>query len=187
MVDVAKALQRLGYDYHDYAFLDTSAIPWGANTIGMYVVGTNANVVVPAPPNLAALMAVVPAPPGPATAIGPQYPWPYEGAGPAQAHQVPAATPMNPAPAQRTRILVVGQNDLDVWFLDRRLVNFLSAWFTLFPAAAALGPTAGAWPLPAVTPLIGGRESEELSQWIWMFFQRDVADADVDAHVWIEG
>jgi len=189
MVDQAsKAKQFEGFDLNDYVFIDSSANPYGANNVGLYVVGTQANVVVPLPPNIAALMAAVPVPAAgqPPTSIGPQYPWAYEGV-PSQAHLAPANTPSNPAPAQRTLIRVIN-NDMNVYFLNDRLLNYLVAFLVVNPDLAALGPTAGFWPLPLAVTLqveVGMYEFER--KWRWLLYQRTVADADGDLELWIEG
>ena len=180
MVDKAKATQFQGFDFNDYAFLDTSVNPFGANAIGIYVAGANARLAM-----LSLMMAATPAPTpgGPVTNIGPQYAWPFHGSGPGPT----AAMPVNVAPVQRTLFRVVN-NDINVYLLDDRLANYLLAWLALNPDAAALGPTAGGWPLPVAVPLqvaVGLYEFER--KWIWLMYQRAVAGADGDLHVYMEG
>ena len=202
MVNEGKANQFEGFDFNDYAFIDSSANPLGANNIGIYVVGTNANAqvapAVPIPPlgNIPFLMSQVPAPTpgGPLTSIGPQYPWPYEGSVPA-----PAAVPglgalgltniLNVAPAQKTLIRVV-TNDIYVYFIDRRLANYLYNAWTIVAAIQALSGTFAApiWPVPTPVLLqadIGQYEFER--KWIWLLYVRAAAGADADLHVYMEG
>ena len=188
MVDQsAKSSQFEGFDFNDYVFLDSSAqgLP---NNIFLYVVGTQANALVALPPNLAALMIGVPAPTvgGPRTSIGPQFPWPYEGSGPAQRHLAPVNTPTNPAPAQRTLIRVIN-NDMNIYFLNERMLNFLSAFLVAAPDLAA-GPILGFWPLPLPVTLqveVGLYQFER--KWRWLLWERTVDDADGDLELWIEG
>ena len=180
MVKETKTRQFEGFDFNDYAFIDTSANPFGANAVGIYVAGTNARLAV-----LSLLMAATPAPTpgGPATFIGPQYAWPFHGGAPGPT----AALPTNVAPVQRTLFRVVN-NDVNVYLFDERLANYLLAWLGLNPNAAALGPTAGGWPLPVAVPLqvaVGLYEFER--KWIWLMYQRAVADADGDLYVYMEG
>ena len=135
-----------------------------------------------------------PAPGGPPTSIGPQYPWPYEGAAPA-----PAAVPglaaigltniLNVAPVQKTLMRVI-TNDMYVYFLDRRLANYLYNAWTIVPAIQALSGTFAApiWPVPVPVLLeadVGLYEFER--KWIWLLYARAVADADADIHVYMEG
>ena len=190
MVNQAKATQFQGFDVNDYVFIDSSENPFGLNTIGIYVVGTQANALVAPPPNLAALMIAtrVPAAGEPATSIGPQFPWAYEGSGPAQRHRAPVNTPINPMPAQRTLIRVIN-NDMNVYFLNDRLLAFLAAFLVAFPDQAAAGPTAGFWPLPVPVTLqveVGLYQFER--KWRWLLWQT-VPDvfADGDLELWIEG
>ena len=193
MVNQPNARQFEGFDVNDYVFLDSSAIPVNPNNIALYVVGTQANALVPAPPNLAALMIATPVPTrgGPPTSIGPQFPWAYEGAGPVQGHLAPANTPINPMPAQRTLIRVIN-NDMNVYFLNARLLAFLEAFLIAFPNAAAAGPDpvppGGAWPLPLPVTLqveVGLYQFER--KWKWLLWERTVDDADGDLELHIEG
>jgi len=184
MVGQEKSKQSEGFDLNDYLLIDTSANPYGANNIGFIVAGQGVNAVVPLPPNMAALMLAPPAPPA---GMGPQYPWPYEGI-PGQNHTVPANMPINPAHVQRTTFRVSNQNDINVWFLDQRLANYLSGFLSRFPVQAALGPTAGFWPLPVAVPLYGAVGNYTFDRkWVWLFYQRAVADADVDLEVYMWG
>ena len=192
MVNEAQARQFSGFDLNDYVFIDSSANVFGANNIGFYVVGTQANVIVPFPPNIAALMAAVP-PPGPGlpiTNIGPQFPWPAEGNALAQPANVPALQPnlwLNPSPAHRTLIRVINQN-MNIAFFDQRMAVFLIAFLAANPAAALAGPTAGFWPMPVFETLQVQIQPYQFERkWIWMFWQRTVADADGDLELWIEG
>ena len=183
MVKLDKATQFLGFDYNDYVLIDTSNpvfTPWGANNLGFYVAGTAARATA-----LSALMALTPAPtPGsPVTAIGPQYAWPYHGGVPGPT----AFLPINTAPVQRTLFRVI-TNDMNVYFVDERLGAFILAFLAVNPAAVGLGPTAGAWPMPVPVLLeadVGMYEFER--QWVWMFYERTVDDADADLHVYMEG
>lgn len=180
MVKFDKATQFLGFDYEDYVLIDSSLNPWGANNLGLYIAGTMARATA-----LSALMALtpVPTPGGPITAIGPQYEWPFHGgvAGPT------AALPINTVPVQRTMFRVI-TNDMNVYFVDERLAGFILAFLALNPAAVGLGPTAGGWPMPVpvlLEAVIGQYEFER--QWIWLFWERAVDDADADVHVYMEG
>ena len=189
MVNVSKARQFEGFDVNDYVLIDSSANPFGANAVGIYVVGTQANALVPIPPNLAAVMIATPVPTrgGPATSIGPQFPWAYEGSGPAQRHRAPVNTPINPMPAQRTLIRVIN-NDMDVYFFNDRIMAFLAAFLVAVPDAAAAGPTPGAWPLPLPETLqveVGLYQFER--KWKWLLWERTVDDADGDLELHIEG
>jgi len=184
MVGQEKSKQVEGFDLNDYVLIDTSANPYGANNIGFIVAGQGVNAPVLVPPNLAAVMLAVPAPPA---NIGPQYPWPYEGI-PGQSHVVPANMFINPAPVQRTTFRVSNQNNINVWFLDQRLANYLSAFLRLNPALAAAGPTAGFWPLPVAVPLYGAVGNYTFERkWVWLFYQRAVAGVDVDLEVYMWG
>ena len=191
MVNEAQARQFSGFDLSDYVLIDTSATPFTLQNIGFYVVGTQANVQVLAPiPNIAALMAAVPAPGAglPITNIGPQFPWPAEGNALAQPPVVPPAQPnlgLNPSPAHRTLIRVIN-NDMNVAFMDQRMAAFLVAFLAANPAAALGGPFF--WPLPVFETLrvaVGQYQFER--KWIWIFWQRTVAAADGDLELWIEG
>ena len=182
MVDQRKSTQSEGFDLNDYVLIDTSANPYGANAVGFIVAGQATNTAA-FPPNMAAVMAATPLPPG-QTNIGPQYPWAYDGV-PGQLHTVPANMPTNPAPVQRATFRVSNQNNILVWFLDERLANYLSAFLRLNPALAAAGPTAGFWPLPVAVPLYGAVGNYTFDRkWVWLFYQRAVADADVDLEVY---
>lgn len=184
MVGLERSKQFEGFDLNDYVLIDTSANPWGADNIGFIIAGQGVNTVVALPPNIAALMAAVPAPPA---GFGPQYPWPYEGI-PGQPHAVPANMPINPAPVQVTTFRVSNQNNINVWFLDQRLANYLAAFLRLQPALALAGPTAGFWPLPVAVPLYGAVGNYTFHRkWVWLFYQRAVAQTDVDLEVYMEG
>ena len=79
-------------------------------------------------------------------------------------------------------------NDMNVYFVDERLGATILAFLALNPAAVVLGPTAGLWPMPVPVPLeavIGQYEFER--QWVWLFWERAVDDADADLHVYMEG
>ena len=183
MVGQERSKQSEGFDYNDYVLIDTSANPYGANNIGYIVAGQAINTVVALPPNLAALMAQTPLPPG-QTSFGPQYPWPYEGV-PGQLHTVPAGMPVNPAHVQRTTFRVSNQSDINVWFLDQRLAGYLSAFLKAQPAAALAGPSAGFWPLPVAVQLYGAVGNYTFDRkWVWLFYERAVVDADVDLEVY---
>ena len=202
MVNEVEARQFEGFDFNDYAFIDTTLNPLGANNIGIYVAGTNANAqvapAVPIPPlgNIPFLMAQVPAPApgGPPTSIGPQYPWPYEGVGPAPVAvnglaALGLTNPLNVAPVQKTLIRVV-TNDMYVYFLDRRLANYLHNAWVLAPAIQALSGTFAVpiWPVPVPVLLeadVGLYEFER--KWIWLLYARTAADVDADLHVDMEG
>lgn len=181
MVKFEDAKQFLGFDYNDYVFIDTSEDNpvWGANNIGLYIAGTMARATA-----LSGMMALTPAPTpgGPALAIGPQYAWPFHGVpGPT------AALPLNTAPVQRTLFRVITA-DMNVYFVDERLGAYILAFLALNPAAAPLGPTAGGWPMPVpmlLEAIIGQYEFER--QWVWLFWERTVDDADADLHVYMEG
>ena len=187
MVGAEKSKQSEGFDINDYVLIDTSANPYGVDAIGFIVAGQATNTVVAAPPNMAAMMVATPNPPGPATNMGPQYPWPYEGL-PGQLHAVPANMPINPASVQRTTFRVNNQNNINVWFLDQRLANYLSAFLRLNPALAIAGPTAGFWPLPVAVPLYGAVGNYTFDRkWVWLFYQRANAGVDVDLEVYMWG
>lgn len=184
MVKLAKATQFLGFDYNDYVLLQTALIPWPpfpfADNLGLYIAGTAARASA-----LSALMALTPAPTpgGPIIAIGPQYAWPFHGGAPGPL----AALPLNTAPVQRTLFRVI-TNDMNVYFVDERLGVFILAFLALNPAAAAMGPTLGGWPMPVPVLLeaaIGQYEFER--QWVWLFYERAAAGADADLHVYMEG
>lgn len=180
MVHATKARQFEGFNLNDYVFIDSSVNPWGANNLGMYIAGTQARATV-----LSAVMALVPAPTvgGPPTAIGPQYAWPFHGGGPGPT----AAMPTNTIEVQRTLIEVV-TNDMNVYFVDERLANYILAFLAANPGAGALGPTGGAWPMPVAVLLraaVGLYEFER--KWIWLFYERAVDDADSDLYVYMEG
>ena len=180
MVGLEKSKQFEGFDFNDYAFIDTSANPYGANAVGIYVAGTNARLAM-----LSLLMMATPVPTvgGPVTSIGPQYAWPFHGG----AGGPTAALPTNVAPVQKTLFRVV-TNDVNVYLFDEKLANYLLAYLALNPDLAALGPTAGAWPMPVAVPLqvaVGLYEFER--KWIWLMYQRAVADADGDLYVYMEG
>jgi len=186
MVKFTDAKQFLGFDYNDYVFIDTSEDNpvWGANNIGMYIAGTMARSLPPLPPTVLQTMmnaVPLPTPGGPVTSIGPQYAWPFHGV------PGPAAMPLNTAPVQRTLFRVI-TNDMNVYFVDERLGAYILAFLALNPAAVALGPTAGGWPMPVPVLLeaaIGQYEFER--QWVWLFWERAVDDADADLHVYMEG
>lgn len=179
MVGSERSKQDEGFDYNDYILIDTSANPYGADNIGFIVAGQATNATA-----LSLLMQATPLPPGAPGNIGPQYPWPYEGV-PGQLHAVPANMPINPATVQRTTFRVSNQNNINVWFIDRRMAEYLSAFFRLFPAAALAGPTAGGWPLPVAVPLYGVVGNYTFNRkWVWLLYQRAVAGADVDLEVY---
>lgn len=186
MVRFTEAKQFLGFDYNDYVLLQTALIPWGPNTIGMYIAGTMARALPPLPPTvLSALMAATPLPTlgSPVTAIGPQYAWPFHGGAPGP---VPAL-PLNTAPVQRTMFRVI-TNDMNVYFVDERLGAYILVFLAANPAAVAAGPLAGGWPMPVpvlLEAVIGQYEFER--QWVWLFYERTVDDADADLHVYMEG
>jgi hypothetical protein len=180
MVKFEKATQFLGFDYNDYVLIQTALNPFGANNLGLYIAGTAARAAA-----LSALMALtpMPTPGGPPLAIGPQFAWPFHGVAPGPL----AVLPLNTAPVQRTLFRVI-TNDMNVYFVDERLGAVILAFLALNPAAAALGPTAGGWPMPVAVLLeavIGQYEFER--QWVWLFWERAVADADADLHVYMEG
>ena len=212
MVNESKAKQFEGFDYNDYVLTDTSEWLWNgvaaANGIQMYVAGTQANlqVAMPAPPipplaNIAWTMAQTPQPVagGPATSIGPQYPWPFHGTAggppalPALALNA-LTNPLNNTPVQKTLFRVI-TNDIYVYFLNRKMATYLYTVLSAAPALAAAGPgvvVAGVivpnWPLPVPVLLeadVGLYESER--KWIWLLYVRAVADADADLHVYMEG
>jgi len=184
MSDLEKTTQHEGFDANDYVLIDTSANPYGADNIGFIVAGQGTNTPVPLPPNMAALLAAIALPPA---SIGPQYPWPYEGT-PGQLHTVPANMPINPAHVQRTTFRVSNQNDVNVWFLDQRLANYLSVFLRAQPVAALLGPSAGFWPLPVAVPLHGVVGNYTFDRkWVWLFYQRATAQNDVDLEVYMWG
>ena len=209
MVNESNAKQFEGFDYNDYVFLDTSAWAWAgavapANNIQIYIAGTQANlqVAMPAPPipplaNMAWTMAQIPQPAagGPATSIGPQYPWPYHGTGPGPVAMPAFVTnglinPLNVAPVQKTLIRVV-TNDMLVYFLNQKMATYLYTVLNAAPALAVLGPgtvAARFWPLPVPVLLeadVGLYEFER--KWIWLLFVREAVDADADLHVYMEG
>jgi hypothetical protein len=184
LVDDVRTKQDEGFDFYDYAYLDTSANPYGANNIGVYVAGAQARA-----STLSAFMALTPLPTlgGPPQNIGPQYAWPYQGGVAGQGHAFPLLTPTNVAPAQRTRFRV-RTADVIVAYLDERTIQFLSAWLAAFPAQAVLGPTAGLWPLPVFKPLYAAVGNYTFDKkWIWLLYQRRVAGADGDLEVYAEG
>jgi hypothetical protein len=184
MVGAEKSKQVEGFDLNDYVLIDTSANPYGADAIGFIVAGQGVNAPVALPPNMAALMLANPPPPA---GFGPQYPWPYEGI-PGQLHTVPANMPINPAHVQRTTFRVSNLNNILVWYLDRRLAEYLSAFLRQFPAAALAGPTAGFWPLPVAEPLYGAVGNYTFERkWVWLFYQRAVPGVDVDLEVYMRG
>ena len=183
MVNEIKAVQPEGFDLYDYVYLDSSANPYGANAIGIYVAGAAARAA-----TLSALMALTPNPVagGPAQNIGPQYAWPYHGGAPGQLHGFPLLTPTNVAPVQRT-LFRVRTADMIVAFLDERTVAYLSAWLAAVPAAAVLGPTAGLWPIPIFEPLYAAVGNYVFDKkWVWLLYQRRVAgvDADLEVYSW---
>jgi len=63
----------------------------------------------------------------------------------------------------------------------------LLAWLGLNPNAAALGPTAGGWPLPAAVTVHPGVLYEFERKWIWLLYARAVAGQDSDVEIWVEG
>ncbi len=81
---------------------------------------------------------------------------------------------------------------MNVYFLNDRLLNFLSAFLLAFPGVAP-DPTppplgVGGWPLPLPVTLqveVGLYEFER--KWRWLLWQRTVPDADGDLELWIEG
>ena len=196
MVNEVDARQFEGFDYNDYVFADTSAWQWNGvaapNNIQIYIAGTQANAA-----TLAAALAALPQPipGGPATSIGPQYPWPYHGTAGA-----PVALPafvvngltnfLNVAPVQRTLFRVV-TNDMYVYMLNAKMAAILYAWLLANPALAAIGPGTFAiptWLLPVPVLLqadVGFYEFER--KWIWLLYVRAAADADADLHVYMEG
>ena len=189
MVDQSKkARQFEGFDINDYVYIDSSANPYGANAIGLYIAGTQANALA-IPPNIATMMinTLVPAQGLPFTSIGPQYPWSYEGSGPGQRHVNPANTPINPASVQRTLTRVI-TNDMNVYFINDRMLAYLAAFLMANPALGALGPTAGLWPLPVPVTLqvVVGLYAFE-RKWKWLLYQRAVAQNDGDLIVYMEG
>ena len=106
-------------------------------------------------------------------------------------HLAPANTFSNPAPAQRTLIRVIN-NDMNVYFLNDRLLAYLVAWLVANPDNANLAPdpapVGGGWPLPLPVTLqveVGLYEFER--KWRWLLWERTVDDADGDLELWIEG
>ena len=209
------AKQFEGFDYNDYYFFDTSAWTWdvGAGQVAaideiqLYIAGTEANAPLrplppPIVPTLAAAMVVTPQPTpgGPATSIGPQYPWPFHGtaAGPVALPAIalnnipvrPLSNPLNNAPVQKTLFRVV-TNDMYVYMLNRKMATYLYTVLNAAPALALLGAGTFAipfWPLPVPVLLeadIGLYEFER--KWIWLLAVRAVGDADADLHVYMEG
>lgn len=205
MVNESDAKQFEGFDFNDYVFCDTSEWQWNGagapNNIQIYIAGTEANAPLrPIPlliPTLAAAMAAIPQPVvgGPATSIGPQYPWPYHGTGPGPVALPTFVTnnlinPLNVAPVQKTLFRVV-TNDMYVYMLNAKMANVLYTWLAANPALAVLGPGTFAiptWLLPVPVLLeadVGLYESER--KWMWLLYVRAVADADADLHVYMEG
>lgn len=173
MVNEAKAPQFEGFDFNEYALLQTALI-LPLNGLGVYVPGTVTNASV-----LGLFMAATPLPPA---GVGPQYPWPYHGIGPS-----PVALPINVAEVQRTLFRVI-TNDVNVYFFDLKLAQALALWWAQNPDAVGLGPTLGAWPMPGpvlLQAVVGLYEVER--KWIWLFYERTVDDADADLHVYMEG
>ena len=173
MVNLATATQFEGFDFNEYAFIDSSAV-LPLNGIGLYIAGATTNISA-----LGLYMAGLPLPP---VSVGPQFPWPYNGLGPS-----PAAAPINVAEVQRTLIRVV-TNDMNVFLFDLRLAQALARWLVQNPNAVPLGPTLGAWPMPGpvlLEAVVGMYEFER--KWIWLFHQRAVAGLDSDLHVYMEG
>ena len=101
MVNLSTATQFEGFDFNEYAFVDSSAI-LPLNGIGILVPGAVTNISA-----LGLFMAGLPLPP---VALGPQFPWPYHGLGPS-----PVALPINVAEVQRALIRVI-TNDMNVFF-----------------------------------------------------------------------
>ena len=194
MVDMSKAMQFQGFDINDYTLIDSSANPLGANNIGIYVAGTDANNAAISPIAFALAQIPVPAPGGPPTNIGPQYPWAYEGSGPFPVAVTGLAAagltnPLNVAPVHKTLFRVI-TNDIYVYFLDMKLATVLYTFWQTFPALQGLPGTFAVpnWLVPRPVLLqadIGQYEFER--KWIWLLYVRAVADADADVHVYMEG